>query len=451
VPEAIVDRYTPSDILERWEVTFRRLADAFLGDVGEESHSCLSHMAGFQVKQKIFRKKAAAVCSGVSNTIKIEVTRASLLGDLFAALDREYSRRRRHPIPLACRNLKAEFKGEQGEGDGVTRGLLAAASSTLASCENIPPQSGAAGEDVPLFLSPGKEGFFAPLPLEEISDGRICCFTNVGRIVGLSLLHNLPISLAFTRPTIKFLLGRSVSWTDLAFHSPDLYENFRKLLLAAESGGSDFAEASGGDLTFEVTETRKAGGCVVTELRPGGAQEAVTATNVKSYVMLYAAYRMVESVRPALEAMRRGILQVMPETLLASLTAEDFVLLLNGCGPRVDVRWLKGITAFKDSRAEQSRLSSGQPLVLFEKLYWAAVSSMTDAERRELLYFATGSPVHPHDFSGRRLTVHVKSDTNDLPSAQVCTLEMNVPFYSDQAEFKRKLLTSFKCETYDFH
>ena len=44
---------------------------------------------------------------------------------------------------------------------------------------------------------------------------------------------------------------------------------------------------------------------------------------------------------------------------------------------------------------------------------------MTDAERRELLYFSTGSPVHPHDFGGRRLTVHVKSDTNDLPSAQV--------------------------------
>ena len=452
--EAIVERYTPSDILERWEATFRRLADAFLEDVGEETHSCLSHMAGFPIKQKIFRKKAGAVCAGASNTIKVEVSRSSLLGDLFASLDRECSRRRRQAIPLVCRNLQAEFRGEQGEGDGVTRGLLAAASSKLASCEKgiVPPQSGSdvAGDDAPLFHAPGKEGFFAPLPLEEFSDGRIRCFTNVGRIVGLSLLHNLPISLAFTRPTIKFLLGRSVSWTDLAFHSPDLYENFRKLVVASASSGPDFAEASGGDLTFEVTESR-AGGCAVTELRPGGAQEAVTAANVKSYVMLYAAHRMVGSIQPALEAMRRGILQVMPESLLASLTAEDFVLLLNGCGPRVDVRWLKGITAFKDSRAEQSRLSSGQPLVLFEKLYWAAVSSMTDAERRELLYFATGSPVHPHDFSGRRLTVHVKSDTNDLPSAQVCTLEMNVPFYSDQAELKRKLLTSFKCETYDFH
>jgi hypothetical protein len=378
------------------------------------------------------------------------VSRSSLLGDLFAALDREYDRRRRQAIPLVCRNLLAQFKGEQGEGDGVTRGLLAAASSKLASGESFPPPRGAVGENTaPLFHAPGKDGFFTPMPLDDYSTFRLGCFTNVGRILGLSILHNLPISLAFTRPTIKFILGRNVNWTDLAFHSPDLYESFRKLLISAASG-SDFAEAGGADLTFEVTEPKPGGGWQPVELRPGGAQQPVTCANVKSYVMLYAAHRMVETVRRPLEAIRSGLAQVVPEKLLAGLTAEDFVLLLNGCGPRVEVRWLKGITAFKDSRAEQSR-ASGRPLPLFEKLYWAAVSSMTDAERRELLYFSTGSPVHPHDFGGRRLTVHVKSDTNDLPSAQVCTLEMNVPFYSDQAELKRKLLTSFKCETYDFH
>ena len=365
--------YTPSEILERWESSFRQLADAFLEDVGQEPHSCLSHMAGFPIKQKIFRKKAAAVCAESSLTIKIEVSRSSLLGDLFAALDREYDRRRRQAIPLVCRNLLAQFKGEQGEGDGVTRGLLAAASSKLASGESFPPPRGAVGENTaPLFHAPGKDGFFTPMPLDDYSTFRLGCFTNVGRILGLSILHNLPISLAFTRPTIKFILGRNVNWTDLAFHSPDLYESFRKLLISAASG-SDFAEAGGADLTFEVTEPKPGGGWQPVELRPGGAQQPVTCANVKSYVMLYAAHRMVETVRRPLEAIRSGLAQVVPEKLLAGLTAEDFVLLLNGCGPRVEVRWLKGITTFKDSRAEQSR-ASGRPLPLFEKLYWAAVS-----------------------------------------------------------------------------
>ena len=89
--------------------------------------------------------------------------------------------------------------------------------------------------------------------------------------------------------------------------------------------------------------------------------------------MLYAAHRMVKSVRPALEAMRRGLLQVLSETALAGLTAEDFTLLLNGCGPRVEIRWLKGITAFRDARTEQSR-TAGRPLATFERNFWAAVT-----------------------------------------------------------------------------
>ena len=257
----------------------------------------------------------------------------------------------------------------KGEGDGVTRGLLAAASSMLTSGENS-SLGGHLGETDLLFHAPGK-GSFAPLPREHYTQSRCDCLTNVGRLLGLSLLHNLPISLAFTRPTIKYLLGREVNWTDLAFHSPDLYESLRLLLLTKNQ--SEFEATVGCDLTFEVTEARSGGKCAAIELRPGGGQHAVTHDNMKEYVMLYAAYRMVESVKPALTAMRCGLLQVLPESVLTGLSAEDFVLLLNGCGPRVDVRWLKGITAFRDSRTEQSR-AAGRPLATFERMFWAAVA-----------------------------------------------------------------------------
>jgi ankyrin repeat protein len=434
---------TQTDILVRWEATLRRLADAFLADIGAEPHSFLPRIAGFRVKQTLFRQRAAALRADSTGDITAEVCRSSLLEDLFATLDREFSRRRRAPTPLVCRHLKAIFKGEKGEGDGVTRGLLAAASSTLASCEHMSllRKSSKSGDDAALFHAPGKDpGIFAPLPVKQFSPSRLGCLTNVGRLVGLSLLHNLPISLAFTRPTVKFLLGREVSWTDLAFHNADLYENLRQLLQAETP--TEFEAAGGGDLTFEVTDVIQ-GSCQTVELRAGGASHTVGLHNAKEYARLYAAYRMVDSVRPALAAMRRGLLHVLSETALAGLTAEDFVLLLNGCGPRVEVGWLRGITAFRDSRTAQSR-ASGRPLVEFEKLFWAAVSryvsdvhtdeegglshslrapaSMTDAERRELLYFSTGSPVHPHDFGGRRLTVHVKSDTKMLPNAQVPAL-----------------------------
>jgi len=360
--------------------------------------------------------------------------------DLFEALGHESEKRSQEPVPLASRQLLASFKGERGEGDGVTRGLLAAASDKVATGDK---------SDRPYFCMPGKAGFYAPVGSESCSESRRAYYANVGRLVGLSLLHNLPISLGLTRPTIKFMLGRQINWTDLAFHSPDLYENFRKMILAS-SDDTTFAEAGYGDLTFEVTGDALGGNgssASTIQLMPDGAQKVVTASNVKIYVMLYAEHRLFESIKAALAAMKAGLEECVPNDLLVGLSAEDFALLLSGCGPRVEVRWLKLITTFKDARADPT---PDRPLAMFERLYWAAVSSMSDAERRELLYFATGSPVHPHDFGGRKLAVHVKSDVSMLPSAQTCTLEMNVPFYPSQTELTQKLLTSFKCETYDY-
>jgi hypothetical protein len=213
-------------------------------------------------------------------------------------------------------------------------------------------------------------------------------------------------------------------------------------MILASSDDTTFAEAGYGDLTFEVTGDALGGNgssASTFQLMPDGAQKVVTASNVKIYVMLYAEHRLFESIKAALAAMKAGLEECVPNDLLVGLSAEDFALLLSGCGPRVEVRWLKLITTFKDARADPT---PDRPLAMFERLYWAAVSrysnchrrpatalarctnytvspSMSDAERRELLYFATGSPVHPHDFGGRKLAVHVKSDVSMLPSAQV--------------------------------
>ena len=68
--------------------------------------------------------------------------------------------------------------------------------------------------------------------------------------MGLAMLHNIIFSIAFTRPVLKYVLGRSVSWHDLAFFDIDLYENLRKLLMSAQSLSEDEFTAMG--LTFEV-------------------------------------------------------------------------------------------------------------------------------------------------------------------------------------------------------
>lgn len=48
-----------------------------------------------------------------------------------------------------------------------------------------------------------------------------------------------------------------------------------------------------------------------------------------------------------LQAMRKGLLDVLPKNSLEDLTAEDFRLLVNGCG-EVNVQMLISFTSFND-------------------------------------------------------------------------------------------------------
>ena len=53
--------------------------------------------------------------------------------------------------------------------------------------------------------------------------------------------------------------------------------------------------------------------------------------------------------------MRGGVHDVLPKTVLASLTAEDLRLMLCGC-PHIDVEVLRGITVFDDESRESGML-----------------------------------------------------------------------------------------------
>lgn len=74
-----------------------------------------------------------------------------------------------------------------------------------------------------------------------------------------------------------------------------------------------------------------------------------------------------------------GVLDVLPETALEGLTAEDLRLLLNGVGD-INVAALVSYTSFNDE--------SGEPperLARFKRWLWAIVDKMTHLERQDLV------------------------------------------------------------------
>ena len=263
-----------------------------------------------------------------------------------------------------------------------------------------------------LFYCPGKQGFYSPRQGRATPE-RLNAFRNVGRLMGLCLLQNELCPIALNRHVLKVILGRSVRFHDLAFFDPIVYESFRQLVIDAET-----KDLSGLELAFTIDLCSDEGGTSI-DLIPGGKDIEVTSQNIHSYVRRYAQYRMVRTQAKAMEAIRQGIFDVLPQNALEGLTSEDLRLLLNGTG-EIRVPTLISYTSFNDE--------SGEPperLLRFKRWLWSIVEKMTTQERQDLVYFWTGSPALPASEEGFQPmpTVTIRPTTSIFPRPTLAFLD----------------------------
>uniref|UniRef100_A0A1Y1MXK0 HECT domain-containing protein n=2 Tax=Photinus pyralis TaxID=7054 RepID=A0A1Y1MXK0_PHOPY len=180
---------------------------------------------------------------------------------------------------------------------------------------------------------------------------------------------------------------------------------------------------------------------------PGGRDTEVTSSNVYDYVRKYAKYKMVKAQEKAIEHMRLGVFDVLPEGSLDGLTAEDLRLLLNGVGD-INVCVLISYTSFNDESGE-----SNERLVKFKRWLWSIVEKMTHLERQDLVYFWTGSPALPASEDGFQpmpsVTIRPADDAH-LPTANTCISRLYIPLYSSRAVLRQKLLLAIKTKNFGF-
>lgn len=115
------------------------------------------------------------------------------------------------------------------------------------------------------------------------------------------------------------------------------------------------------------------------ELVTGGRDLQVNETNVYDYVRKYAEFRMIKTQIKALEALRLGVVDVLPDGALDNLTAEDLRLLLNGVGD-IHVQTLISYTTFNDESGE-----TNEKLLKFKRWLWGIVEKMSNLERQDLV------------------------------------------------------------------
>ncbi|KAG2465140.1 UBR5 ligase, partial [Polypterus senegalus] len=299
-------------------------------------------------------------------------------------------------------------------------------------------------DNAPLFYQPGKRGFYSPRPGKN-TEARLNCFRNIGRILGLCLLQNELCPITLNRHVIKVLLGRKVNWHDFAFFDPVMYESLRQLILASQSTDAEAVFAAM-DLAFAIDLCKEEGGGQV-ELLSGGVNIPVTPLNVYEYVRKYAEHRMLVVAEQPLHAMRKGLLDVLPKNSLEDLTAEDFRLLVNGCG-EVNVQMLISFTSFNDESGE-----TAEKLLQFKRWFWSIVEKMSITERQDLVYFWTSSPSLPASEEGFQpmpsITIRPPDDQH-LPTANTCISRLYVPLYSSKQILKQKLLLAIKTKNFGF-
>jgi len=296
----------------------------------------------------------------------------------------------------------------------------------------------------PLFFQPDKAGFYSPRTAHNTPE-RLNCYRNVGRCIGLCLLHNQILPLPLCRHVLKILIGRRFSWHDLAFYDSILYEGLRRLVVEAEQNPDTFDKHA---LTFEVEVSAEEGGGSV-ELINNGANTNVTSTTVYDYVRLYAKHKLLGSARPALQSMSEGLADVIPRSSLAGLTAEELRLMLNGSG-EISTDMLKQITLFNN---EAGPSEAPDKITKFKKWFWSVLEKMTTSEKQDLIYFWTSSPALPATEEGFQpvpsITIRPPDD-HHLPTANTCISRLYIPLYTSKSVLRAKLMVAIKTEGFGF-
>ncbi|CAL8107686.1 unnamed protein product [Calicophoron daubneyi] len=339
-------------------------------------------------------------------------------------------------------------------------------------------------ERVPLFWQPGLQGYYFPRAVPGINitnpqsvdpvklAARYSIYRGIGRVIGLCLLTNETCPLHFSRPVLKYILGRALHWHDFAFYDPTTYEGLRQLLRYTSSKRAELPGCVADyNLTFSLIPALEEGGVTAVSglnqshlLAPQGEEVEVTETNVCEFVKRYTEFKMVEAVREPLEQLRQGVFDVLPRNALDGLTAEDLRLLLNGAG-EIDVEVLASYTTFHDETGASNSASVGKNIenssaasildkvARLKRWFWNTVRNMDSKQRQELLYFWTSSPTLPASAQGFQpmpsITIR-PADDHHLPSANTCISRLYLPLYSSKHILREKLLQAIETKSFGF-
>ncbi len=213
------------------------------------------------------------------------------------------------------------------------------------------------------------------------------------------------------------------------------------------------------DETFTTMEERF-GEMVTIDLKPGGADVAVTEANKKEYVDHVVEYRISKRVKDQFDAFMSGFSELIPQDLVNVFDERELELLIGGMS-EIDVyvsplsRCLIRVLRFYQ-RDDWTKFTDYRGYEVNDEViqwFWKCVRSWPAERKSRLLQFATGTSRIPvngfKDLQGsdgpRRFTIEKAGDPNHLPKSHTCFNRIDLPPYKDYASLEYKLTLAVEC------
>ncbi|KAL4443378.1 hypothetical protein ABPG75_011115 [Micractinium tetrahymenae] len=331
------------------------------------------------------------------------------------------------------RSLAVRFSGEPGQGAGVTREWLSLLIPRL-----FKPELG-------LFCTcPGDPLALFPSPSASVQEGHLQYLAVAGRVMGLALLHRLPLGF---RLASAFYRGLAAGWEgptfdDLEELEPEVWRSCLEILNA-----EDAAELA---LTFTFSCDQL--GMSVEVPLSANPNEPVTNSSREAYVAAVARHLLRERVSEELAAVRQGLIDVFTESPARLLSLEELNQLSLGSLAAISAaEWRQhtrcagwggwrgcgalpaGEEPGEEDEEEEAVEGAEEPEVL--RWFWMLVGAMNEQQRAALLRFWTSLPCLPFGGSDalpmRPRIVRADRASQPLPMAHTCFLELSLPDYPD--------------------
>jgi alpha-tubulin suppressor-like RCC1 family protein len=198
-------------------------------------------------------------------------------------------------------------------------------------------------------------------------------FYLVGVLCGLAVYNSVILDVHFPHAIYRKLLGLPLGLEDLI--DEDVRKGLKSLL---DYDGDDAEDVF--CLSFEVAwmdlgQERKK------ELKAGGSDIAVTSENKEEYVRLYVKWLLVDSIASQYDEFERGFNQVMEDSSLDILLAEELELLVTGT-PELDFLALEGSSEYEGGFDKDSAVVQN---------IWKWIQSASLPTQEQFLKFCTGS------------------------------------------------------------